>query len=175
MSLNFSSTTSLWSLSEMCFCQWTNSLFTIYISIYIHIPRFLSERQREKDDKRRRKRKTKINCEREAGNSSTFKKWRKDSILGVFRAKHDPYRGDRSSERGEGEQESSVDRQIYYLPTICHSRVEPSPSLCTFGIEISTPPTATIFEIHPLWRGLDRSNFISLTRWLLQTKSATPL
>lgn len=98
MSLNFSLTTSLWSLSEMCFCQWTNSLFTIYI--YIHIPRFLSERQREKDDKRRRKRKTKINCEREAGNSSTFKKGRKDSILGVFRAKHGPYRGDRSSERG---------------------------------------------------------------------------
>lgn len=125
--------------------------FSIYhIYIYIHIPCFLSERQREKDDKRRRKRKTKINCEREAGNSSTFKKGRKDSILGVFRAKHDPYRGDRSSERGEGEQESSVDRQIYYLPTICHSRVEPFPSLCTFGIEISTPPTATIFEIHPL-------------------------
>lgn len=56
---------------------------------------------------------------------------------------------------GGPRQESAADPQIYYLPTICHSRVAFEwPIVCAFGIEISTLPAASraIFGIHPVSR-----------------------
>lgn len=56
---------------------------------------------------------------------------------------------------GGPRQKSAADPQIYYLPTICHSRVAFEwPIVCAFGIEISTLPAASraIFGIHPVSR-----------------------
>lgn len=159
-----------------------NKLFSIYhVYIYIYTPRFLSESQREEHDKKRgkrkeKRRKTKINCEmEEIPRGSTFKKGRKDSIPGVFRAKHDPSRlkhgrGDSSGE-GRGRQESSADRQIYYLRTICHSASSGPPSppfVCLWDRDIDA--TSWDFPDSSSLKGVamdtSPSNFISLTRWL---------
>lgn len=166
--LHFSSTTSLWSLSEILFRRWTNCcLFTIYI--YIYIPRFLSESERGKDDKKRgrkggEKRKRKIN---KRDGAKKFLEARlstrrgKNSIAGVFRVKHDPTgikRADSSFRRGR-ERATRIVGWIDRFIICGRFVIRVAPPLCAFGIEISTPPAATIFSaVEGRWQ----DHFISL-------------
>lgn len=132
--LNFS----LISVYETCFCQWTNcSLVTIYIYMYLC---FFSERQRRKKEKKEEDE----NKLRDGGNSSSFKKGRKDSIVD---AKRDSWRS--SERKGESKNHPWIDRFI-----ICRRFVIRALPffVCLWDRDIDAASCDDFRDSPPLWR-----------------------
>lgn len=139
-SLNFSSTQLLFDL-----CLWNvflsmNKLFSSYhIYIYMYLC-FLSERQRRNKEKKEEDE----NKLRDGGNSSSFKKGRKDSIVD---AKRDSWRS--SERKGESKNHPWIDRFI-----ICRRFVIRALPffVCLWDRDIDAASCDDFRDSSPLWR-----------------------